>query len=656
MTVMWETSKALPSKVDYGPTPALGRSAEVTGEKGLHEVRLCGLKPATVYHYRVKSGPLASEVYTFRTAPPAGTGRWRMAVYGDSRSNPAVHRKVAEGIARAGVDLIVHTGDIVANGKNHDSWRKEFFEPLGPLARSVPWVSTIGNHERDADNYFSYMALPGNERYFGLDYSNAHVVCLDSNAWIARGRDSQQSRWLREHLAQKRPATWTFVVFHHPLFSAHATRPVNSLRWDWAPVLLDPGNHVDAVLTGHDHFFARNYRMGLVGDRPQPGVLFLTSAGGGAGLYRCTERDYTARARSVHHFVLFEFDGDRVTLTARDVSGKEVDRYVLTKEATPAGDFCAYEVEELRHLLRQALQQVVPVRATEDGSVQIDSVVRVPTRFRVPVSGHLQWREAPGWRLEQGPVAFTIEPGRPLLIPLRARVVPGAFAHNPTLRITFEPGRFRNRMLEVAPFQLGGPEHVRAGRVEAKPLIDGEFTESGWQGTAGEPLLGLPPVGGRGDRVRLLADRDRLYLGATLEDPAGKVRVKPAVDAAEGSRVVLGLEHVRLVLSDGQHTHRFALSPEQVRYHESGDKDEEAITWRAAAARARGGWTAEIAVPRKLFADWSGVRVNVVHRRGGKEGQELHLCPTYTFGDNPDRLPDCRPSERPARWARLLFE
>src|SRR6202034_4293564 len=129
-------------------------------------------------------------------------------------------------------------------------------------AHSTPWVSTIGNHEADSANYFSYMSLPGNERYFSLPFANADIVCLDSNSWIQKGRDSPQLNWLTEHLAAPRNATWTFVVFHHPLFSAHATRPINPLRWDWSRTFLDPANHVDGVLTGHDHFYARNYRMG----------------------------------------------------------------------------------------------------------------------------------------------------------------------------------------------------------------------------------------------------------------------------------------------------------------------------------------------------------------------------------------------------------
>src|SRR5262249_55975367 len=107
----------------------------------------------------------------------------------------------------------------------------------------------------------------------------------------------------------------------------------------------------------HDHFYARNYRMGRVANKPQPGVLFLTSAGGGAGLYRTKQRDYVAKENSTHHFTLFEFDGDRVRLSAIDVGGQVFDRYLLTKEPTPPDELCAFEIEEIRQFLRLALAQ-----------------------------------------------------------------------------------------------------------------------------------------------------------------------------------------------------------------------------------------------------------------------------------------------------------
>jgi hypothetical protein len=655
MTVMWETNRKLPGAVEYGPDRDLGQKASAEKETLLHEVALTGLKPATTYYYRVRSGDLASEVYSFKTAPPAGTKKWRMAVYGDSRSNPATHKKVAEGIRDAGVDLILHTGDIVVNGKNHDSWRKEFFEPLGPLARSTPWVSTIGNHEQDSENYFSYMSLPGNERYFAFDFADARIICLDSNAWIEKGRDSKQMEWLRDELARKRAAAWTFVVFHHPLFSAHATRPINPLRWDWAPVFLDPANKVDGVLTGHDHFYARNYRMGRLSDKPQPGVLFLTTAGGGAGLYKSKPRDYVAREQSIHHFVVFDFDGDTATVTATDVAGKEIDRWTLTKEPTPPDEFCAYEVEELRRDLRLALAASAPVQAADKGATTIDAVLSVPTHFAVPVAGQLLWSEADGWKVKEPKADFTLEPGKPLKIPLRAEVAAGAFARIPTLTITFEPGRFRNRTIELAPFQLGGPDKVVGEHTDAAPVIDGKLDEKTWQGD-GRALLGLPPLGGRADRVRLAYDRDRLYVSATLDDPDRQVEVRSARNDGDGGRTVLNQENVALILSDGKATHTFAVTPEQLRYHEGGDADAEP-TWAAAAARQDATWTVEMAVPRALFADWSKVRVNVTHRRReGKEYREFHLCPSYTAGNDPDQVPEWKPSTAPERFARLVVE
>jgi hypothetical protein len=653
MTVMWETDRALPGRVEFGEGEALDHAADAKQAGLLHEVRLTGLRPGMTYRYRVRSGELVSEVRSFKTAPTVGTKRWRMALYGDSRSNPRVHAKVAEQIARAHVDLILHTGDIVANGKDHDSWRQQFFQPLGKVAGSVPWVSTIGNHERDSENYFSYMALPGNERYFGFDYANAHIVCIDSNTWVGRAEGSDQYRWLERHLHAKRPATWTFVAFHHPLFSAHLTRPINPLRWDWAPLLLDPASHVDAVFTGHDHFFARNYRMGPVGERPQPGVLCLTSAGGGASLYPLKERDYVASDKKVHHFTLLEFDGDRVNLSAIDMDGKVFDRYTLTKEPTPPEEYCAFEVEQLRQALRKALTDA-PALPTSRGVSKLDSTLRVPTTFRVPVSGQMRWQRVDGWKQPKEAVDFRLKPGESLVIPLQAEVAAGRYAHTPRLTITFAPGRFRNRTVEVYPFKLAGAREVGVASVRTAPQIDGRLNEDGWTLDEGTPLLGLPPRGGRADRVRFLADDEWLYVGAELDAANGPV----AVEAAEGeptfSRTVLDSEHVRVVVYDGKDVRTFALASSQARYCRRGRTDDPDTTWRGVAGPAARGWQAEIAIPRKLLPELNKVRVNVVHHVGTRSaGANYELSPGYAQGINADVIPDWQPSDKVERLARL---
>jgi hypothetical protein len=663
MTVMWETRSDSPSRVEYGTTRALGSKEEIKKLTYLHEVRLRGLEPETTYYYRVQSGSLASKIYSFKTAPAVGTKRFRMAVYGDSRSNPRVHAKVAGQIARAKVDLIVHTGDIVANGKNHMSWRLEFFNPLGKMARSVPWVSTIGNHERDSENYFSYMALPGNERYFGFDFANAHIICLDSNAWIAKGRDSKQYQWLEEHLKKKRKPAWTFVAFHHPLFSAHAGRPINSLRWDWAPLFLDPANQVDGVLTGHDHFYARNYRMARLADKPVPGVLFLTTGGGAAGLYRCKMRDYVAKEKSVHHFTLLDFNEDRVKVSAIDMNGKTFDEYELTKKATPADKFCAYEIEELRKFLRLALVNLKPVKPVRLGRkgvekekaagterFHVSATLRVPTRFQVVVSGRLRWQVPAGWKLKTQSFPFRLQPRQALKIPLEADVAGGAFGKAPGLIIEFEADRFRNRFVQLFPFKLAGPDQVRVGRVKGPLVLAPKQLDKAWQSAPRTGLLPLVQEQGqdssRGDQVQFLADADWLYVRAVLSDLDGKVSVTEPDPCAEGSKLVLFDEHVRVVLADGKTSRTYAVSPESVRYYACNQNEDSSKDWRAVVGKCKEGWCVQFALPRKFYRDLDKVRINVTHRRLlgkaklGRRYVDLELCPTYRMGSDPDILPD----------------
>lgn len=654
--VLWETNQKLPGEVEFGTTPKLGRSAKDERKTDLHEVKLADLQQDTTYYYRVRSGNLVSDVFKFQSAPAPGTKKWRMALYGDSRSNPPVHQKVAAQVAKGDVRLIVHSGDIVINGKSRDAWRREFFEPLGSLARSVPWVATIGNHENDSQHFFSYVATPDGLRYFAFDYANAHFICLDSNAWIEKGRDSEQYGWLEQHLKKKRSATWTFVVFHHPLFSAMTYRPIDPLRWDWAPLLLDPANRVDGVLTGHDHFYARNYRMGRLSAEPQHSVLFLTSAGGGAFLYKSKDRDFVATHKPVHHYVLFEFDGDDVKLSAIDTAGNVFDPYTLSKKPAPVDDFCAYEIEELRQHLRQALAATtgITTRATE--TTVIDTELRVPARFAVPVEGELIWKTVDGWKLKEQKSRFRMEPRQPLIIPLRAEVAPGQVAGSPSLTIQFAAGRFRNRVIEVAPFKLAGPARIGAAPAKQAPVIDGKLSEEVWRSAPAHPLIGVSPAKGRSDQAQMAADGDRLYVAARLHDPNGKTQVTAPDPKAEPSRAVLYGEHVLITVSSGKQTWAFALSPEQVRYSAKDGSEDAKLPWQAAAAQEKGAWTVEFAIPRKNFPADATLRINVTHQQKGLRAGAYELCPGYTRGIDPDVIPDWAPSIGTDSHACLVFD
>jgi len=113
------------------------------------------------------------------------------------------------------------------------------------------------------------MALPGNERNFGFDFGNAHII-----AWIAipgsKKAGLEAVQWLTDDLKQKAGSTWTFAAFHHPLFSAHVNRSINTLRWIGAD-LSTRANRVDAVLRA-TYFYAA-FRMAESRTNLKNGVL-----------------------------------------------------------------------------------------------------------------------------------------------------------------------------------------------------------------------------------------------------------------------------------------------------------------------------------------------------------------------------------------------
>jgi hypothetical protein len=287
------------------------------------------------------------------------------------------------------------------------------------------------------------------------------------------------------------------------------------------------------------------------------------------------------------------------------------------------------------------------------GETKVDAELKVPTRFAVPVSGKMCWQPATGWNLKETESDFKLEPNQPLLVSLHVELASGPLAKTPSMTIVFDPGKFRNRTIEAMPFTLAGPDEVLPLKTEKLPALNGNGTGKPQSSAKDYHLLGLPPRGGRRDGVRFLVDDNVLFVRCKIDDPEHQVEVKNQDASIEGSRLVLSGEHVRVVLSDGKRTETFAVSPEHRVYRSADSK----LDWRADLSAESGAWFADLTIPRTLFTDWSNVRVNVVHRRQeGKEAVEYQLSPAFTLGNDPDRIPDAKASDDPAKFARLRIE
>jgi predicted phosphodiesterase len=336
-SVMWETDTQRPGRLCYGKHGNLDKYVESTARqiqyqpKGggkrtafIHKVWLDDLEADQDYNYRIACPQIQSKIHQFHTTPTE-TDEVKFIVYGDSRSNPTMHRKLVKLMMKQKVDFLVHTGDLVTSGDRYEQWGPQFFEPLKGLAETVPIYIAKGNHEGNGGNYEKLLIPPGGRNSFGFDYGPVHYFCVDN---VSRGLKADEQ--LRQIAADARDsqALWKFVSYHVPSvnFGGHWS------TWgypDALPTLAEAG--VAFVMVGHSHQYERFRPVAPPSVTDGSYVTYITTGGGGAPLSGVDPILYHAYAKKIHHFCLFHIQGDRLTMDAIDIDGKAIDHLEIDK-------------------------------------------------------------------------------------------------------------------------------------------------------------------------------------------------------------------------------------------------------------------------------------------------------------------------------------
>jgi len=331
ITVMWETNESSASRIDYGLTDSYGFSEVNSTNTTIHEIRLSNLTVDTLYHYKVTSDTTESLDNTFKTAA-ANTTPFRFVVYGDTRSNPSDHLSVVNAIIESNPEIVLHTGDIINDGRVYNQWGSEFFTPASNLIKNKTVFTSLGNHENNASWYYSFFSNPtesGNEAWYSFEYGNSHFIALDTTQDFSVG--SNQYNWLVSDLnsSAATSSTWIFVFFHHPPYTsgAHGTPEatgVNVRNW-LVPVFEFYG--VDVVFNGHDHQYERSYKSG---------IYYLVAGGGGAPLRSVnqTENPYQQLALSTLHHCTIDVNGSSLTINALFNNGTVFDSFSMQASST----------------------------------------------------------------------------------------------------------------------------------------------------------------------------------------------------------------------------------------------------------------------------------------------------------------------------------
>lgn len=290
-----------------------------SGEKQMW-ARVAGLEPDTTYCYALTDdGGALTHPAGFKTAPSAtSTAPVRFLALGDSGTGGSDQRALLQQMYTVPYDLIVHAGDLAYSSGTLAQFEDTVFSVYAPLFKHVPFFPVAGNHEYEtasAGPFRDVFALPNNERWYSYDWGRVHFVGLDTEQDYAT-----QAAWLDEDLART-TQPWKIVYLHKPPYSSGEHGSDTAAREAFARVFEKHG--VQLVLAGHDHHYERM--------KPQNGVAYVVTGGGGRGTRPASYGNFTAFAEEVIHFVYVEVGTDELVLHAIDGTGKQFDSMVVPR-------------------------------------------------------------------------------------------------------------------------------------------------------------------------------------------------------------------------------------------------------------------------------------------------------------------------------------
>ncbi|MFM7204442.1 MAG: metallophosphoesterase [Myxococcota bacterium] len=338
--ILWESDVMTAARIDYGTTRTYGQTQQVPAVDFFHAATLSNLAPNTTYYYAVVEESGDKREGSFTTAPPKGTP-FNFAAYGDNRSNPDEHTKVATAILSHKPRLVVTTGDYVEYAGVIDQWHNQFFTPAAPMLASVPILPSIGNHDSNVGHPRSpvdvYFPPPNGKNYYSRDIGDIHFVVVDSN--VSYGTSSNQYAWLEQDLASTTQPV-ILVAHHHPVYSSgnHGS----TSRMDDTLRVLYERYGVTAVLNGHDHMYERSYRNG---------IHYFVLGGGGASLYdpNDSRNPYAVKNEKTLNYGHFKWSNGVLTLDALRPDGSLIETVVLTGAgAREAAELALKQAQELR--------------------------------------------------------------------------------------------------------------------------------------------------------------------------------------------------------------------------------------------------------------------------------------------------------------------
>ena len=241
-----------------------------------------------------------------------------IVIYGDSRTNHEVHRKVVAAILKEKPIMVFHTGDLVFNGKMKSQW-DNFNTIISGITSIAKFYPCYGNHELKSKLMADYYKLPNNGKWYSVDTLGIHFIVLDNSANYSK--NSAQYKWLEGDL-ENNHSKFTIVVMHYPPFTTTKHSP-SSKKPRKKLVPLFEKYKVDAVFTGHVHAYEKSFVNG---------IYYITTGGGGAPLHsQISKSEYCKLFVKNYNFCKLWVEDNTLNLQALDTNLNTIDKFQIKK-------------------------------------------------------------------------------------------------------------------------------------------------------------------------------------------------------------------------------------------------------------------------------------------------------------------------------------
>ncbi len=352
-------------------------------QSGHRVIEKCGKKKywttwrLVFFPYWIGNGIIGGINY-LRHAPDAG-----------NKSQDMMRDVIYRDAKKYDVDFVLNTGDITqSDGRRPKHWihflKKNKFDH--PLLDEIPYLPTIGNHDRVNDTTYglpNYEAVFGYPQFYTVEFENAVLIVLDSDAiidqygeiepdkqeimfreWFVSGDNSSNPSWLEEQLENFSNKKYKIISMHHPpltygwhhkgWYKKSNGKNLVQKRRDLLNLLAE--NNVQVIFSGHEHIYQHNILKiedeNQSKENPAEDLIIhniISSSGGvplreksSAGKQERFQQNYVSEGLNV---VNLEYEKVfHYCLVSFDETGMKIDTYGVE----PHGNYETYLLETIR--------------------------------------------------------------------------------------------------------------------------------------------------------------------------------------------------------------------------------------------------------------------------------------------------------------------